>query len=530
MEQIGRYKIVKELGRGAMGIVYEAFDPKIERTVAVKTIRFADVQEPERRAKLRERLFREARSAGVLSHPGIVTIYDVEEEKELAYITMEFVNGPTMEALLDSGEALPADRLLDILRQTAAALDYAHQKGIVHRDIKPGNIMVNEEGSVRITDFGIAKMTDSENLTRTGNLLGTPNYMSPEQVRGLTVDGATDQFSLAVVAYESLTGERPFPGEHLTTVVYKIVAEEPVSPERINPTLGPAINEVLRRGLAKDSAQRYPSCEEFVQALNSACGETSGWKSLKRGENARLATVMGTTGALGGKAAYVAPAKRQGSAVWRRRLPVVAATLALAFVFLLGWKSGWMYRSTPPAPKSTPVTPTLSAALPPPAPAAPQPAEQPAPRVQPEIARSDAGTRDVWVTTDPPNATAMLDDMRDASCQTPCLLPAKPGIHVLSVSLVGFQMERRQVRVGNSSKDVPSIVMQREGGMLSLTTTPSGASVSIDGRGIQSVTPADIRLSPGMHRISVELNGKHATEQVQMGNGDNKTIAIHLSN
>ena len=169
VERIGRYKIVKELGRGAMGIVYKAFDPKIGRTVAVKTIRFGEVEEPERRAKLRERLFREARSAGVLSHPGIVTIYDVEEEQDLAYITMEFVNGPTMEMMLGSGKALTADRLLDILRQTAAALDYAHRKGIVHRDIKPGNIMVSEEGSVRITDFGIAKMTDSENLTRTGN-------------------------------------------------------------------------------------------------------------------------------------------------------------------------------------------------------------------------------------------------------------------------------------------------------------------------------------------------------------------------
>ena len=530
MERIGRYKIVKELGRGAMGIVYKAFDPKIGRTVAVKTIRFGEVEEPERRAKLRERLFREARSAGVLSHPGIVTIYDVEEEQDLAYITMEFVNGPTMEMMLGSGKALTADRLLDILRQTAAALDYAHRKGIVHRDIKPGNIMVSEEGSVRITDFGIAKMTDSENLTRTGNLLGTPNYMSPEQVRGLTVDGATDQFSLAVVAYESLTGERPFPGEHLTTVVYKIVAEEPISPERINPTLGPAIDEVLRKGLAKDPSERYPSCGEFVQALESACKATSGWRSLGRKENSTLPTVMGTTGALGAKVNYVAPAQRYGRAVWRRKLPVAAAMLALACVVLFGWKSGWMHRPARPLPtsKSIPAPPAPSASVQTPAPAPASVPEQPVPSVQPETARSGAQTRDVWVTTDPPNATAMLEDARDTTCQTPCLLPAKPGAHVLSVSLVGFQMERRQVRVGNSSKDVPPIVMQREGGVLALTTTPPGASISIDGRRIPSVTPAEIKLSPGAHRVTVELNGKRATEQVEIANGEMKPVAMAL--
>ena len=354
--------------------------------------------------------------------------------------------------------------------------------------------------------------------------------MSPEQVRGLTVDGATDQFSLAVVAYESLTGERPFPGEHLTTVVYKIVAEEPISPERINPTLGPAIDEVLRKGLAKDPSERYPSCGEFVQALESACKATSGWRSLGRKENSTLPTVMGTTGALGAKVNYVAPAQRYGRAVWRRKLPVAAAMLALACVVLFGWKSGWMHRPARPLPtsKSIPAPPAPSASVQTPAPAPASVPEQPVPSVQPETARSGAQTRDVWVTTDPPNATAMLEDARDTTCQTPCLLPAKPGAHVLSVSLVGFQMERRQVRVGNSSKDVPPIVMQREGGVLALTTTPSGASISIDGRRIPSVTPAEIKLSPGAHRVTVELNGKRATEQVEIANGEMKPVAMAL--
>src|SRR5437867_2175240 len=225
MECIGRYQIVKELGRGAMGIVFQAVDPTIGRTVAIKTIRLSDVTNTQERNKLRERLFREARSAGILSHPNIVTIYDMQEEDDLTYIAMEFVDGPTLDALMSEAKAIPKDGVLRILRESAAGLDYAHQKGIVHRDIKPANVMLDTTGKVKITDFGIAKVTSSEQFTMTGTIVGTPNYMSPEQVQGLpTVDGRADQFSLAVIAFEMLTGEKPFVGEHLTTVVYKIVA------------------------------------------------------------------------------------------------------------------------------------------------------------------------------------------------------------------------------------------------------------------------------------------------------------------
>ena len=229
MDRIGRYKIVRELGRGAMGVVYHAIDPNIGRPVAIKTIQLGDVRKPEEQKRLRERLFREARSAGILSHPGIVTIYDVEQQGDLAYIAMEYVDGPTLDQVLcEPRTARPPSRMFSILGQTAAALDYAHHKGIVHRDIKPANIMIAADGTAKITDFGIAKITTSEHLTMTGSIVGTPHYMSPEQVQGQPMDGRSDQFSLAVIAYEMLTGEKPYTGEHLTTVVYKIVAEEPV--------------------------------------------------------------------------------------------------------------------------------------------------------------------------------------------------------------------------------------------------------------------------------------------------------------
>src|SRR5215472_3438714 len=261
MDSIGRYAIVRELGRGAMGVVYLANDPNIGRSVAIKTIRLGEVQRPDERERLRERLFREARSAGILSHPGIVSFYDVDQQGDLAYIAMEYVDGPTLDEVLTQS-AISAEQMFSVLGQAAVALDYAHSKGIVHRDIKPANIMIAKDGTTKVTDFGIAKISANEHLTITGTIVGTPHYMSPEQVQGLPVDGRSDQFSLAVIAYEMLTGEKPYTGEHLTTVVYKIVAEEPVLPHRLNPSIGGAIENVLHRALAKKPDARYRTCQE----------------------------------------------------------------------------------------------------------------------------------------------------------------------------------------------------------------------------------------------------------------------------
>src|ERR1700722_8481800 len=270
MDRIGRYKIVRELGRGAMGVVYHAIDPNIGRPVAIKTINLATVLKPDEQERMRERLFREARSAGILSHPGIVTIYDVEQQGDLAYIAMEYVDGPTLDQMLSESKPLAAEQMFSIMGQTANALDYAHQKGIVHRDIKPANIMIAADGTTKITDFGIAKITTSEQFTMTGSIVGTPHYMSPEQVQGQTVDGRSDQFSLAVIAFEMLTGEKPYTGEHLTTVVYKIVAEEPAAPQRLNPSLGGAMDAAVRKALSKKPDQRYRNCVEFMDALEQA--------------------------------------------------------------------------------------------------------------------------------------------------------------------------------------------------------------------------------------------------------------------
>jgi serine/threonine-protein kinase len=290
VEQVGRYLILGELGRGAMGVVYKAQDPAIGRIIAIKSIRLNDLTEESERERLRERLFREAQSAGILSHPGIVTIYDIFEEAGLAYIFMEFVNGPAFESMLGAAQTPDKDTLLSILRQIASALDYAHRKGIIHRDIKPANIMIHEDGSAKVTDFGIAKIA-SQAMTQTGTIMGTPTYMSPEQVQGIPVTGQADQFSLAVMTYEALTGEKPFNGEYLPTLLYKIVREEPIAPTLLNPTLDQQVDGVMRRAMAKAPADRFPSCGEFVEALAEALNAAPGWTPFPRGASHHISTV-----------------------------------------------------------------------------------------------------------------------------------------------------------------------------------------------------------------------------------------------
>jgi serine/threonine protein kinase len=290
VENIGRYRILGEVGRGAMGIVYKAQDPAIGRTIAIKSIRLLDLTDEDERERLRERLFREAQSAGILSHPGIVTIYDIAEENGMAYIFMEFVNGPPLEKMLRVEQTPDKGTLLSIFRQTAAALDYAHRKGIVHRDIKPANVMIHEDGTTKITDFGVAKIV-SQQMTVAGTMMGTPSYMPPEQVQGGTVNGRADQFSLAVIAYEVLTGEKPFIAEYLPTLLYKIVREDPLAPQRLNTTLNSQVETVLRRGLAKKPDDRYETCTDFVNALSTALSTCKGWTPLPRGASQNMPTV-----------------------------------------------------------------------------------------------------------------------------------------------------------------------------------------------------------------------------------------------
>jgi serine/threonine protein kinase len=269
-QKAGRYELLEEVGRGAMGVVYRSRDPLIGRTVAVKTLKLDDVRQGKDDPEALERFQNEIRAAGRLTHPNIVVIHDagVDAEGGLFYITMEFVQGRSLAKMIEEKQAFPIPRVLRIMEQACRALDYAHQAHIVHRDIKPANILMGELDTVKLTDFGTAKILERGG-TQSGQIVGTPSYMSPEQVKGRPVDGRADVFALAVILYELLTGERPFPGKNVTTVIYKIVHEEPLAPIQLDSSIHPGLNAVILRGLAKDPADRYASCGDFLNALRT---------------------------------------------------------------------------------------------------------------------------------------------------------------------------------------------------------------------------------------------------------------------
>jgi serine/threonine protein kinase len=269
MIRAGRYEILGELGRGAMGVVYRATDPVIGRTVAVKTIRLSEEGTGLSRPELLSRFQTEARAAGLLTHPNIVVVYDAGEENGLYYITMELIEGKSLQALLDSGHSFPVPRVLRIMEQTCSALQFAHERSIIHRDIKPANLMLTADDTVKVTDFGTAKILQFGTVQQTTHVMGTPSYMSPEQVKGRPVDGRSDIFSLGVLLYEILTGEKPFPGQSITTVIYKIVNEEPIPPRTLNPSIHQGLSDIVMRALAKEPEVRYQSCRELLEDLRN---------------------------------------------------------------------------------------------------------------------------------------------------------------------------------------------------------------------------------------------------------------------
>ncbi|HEY6897805.1 MAG TPA: serine/threonine-protein kinase [Rhodocyclaceae bacterium] len=264
-QQFGRYEILAELGRGAMGVVYKAADPVLNRIVAIKTINLA--LDPDERDDYEARFQQEAKAAGSLSHPAIVTVYDLGRSGDLAYMAMEFLDGRELRELIDAAQRLPVRQAVAIAAQVAAALAYAHRHGIVHRDIKPANIMVLQDGAVKITDFGIARMRVSEVKTQTGMRLGSPKYMSPEQVVGQRVDHRADIFSLGVVLYEMLCGQAPFGGNSLETLMYQTVHSVPPPPSRINPDVPQMLDLILAKMLEKRPEDRYQDAAELAEDL-----------------------------------------------------------------------------------------------------------------------------------------------------------------------------------------------------------------------------------------------------------------------
>jgi serine/threonine-protein kinase len=401
MNKLGKYQIRRTLGKGAMGIVYEGFDPVIERTVAIKTILPSQLTGEEFVGVI-ARFKREAQAAGRLNHPGIVAIYeygediaqDVSDEEatmmapslsqsqssqssqRVAFIAMEFVKGRELRDYFERNERFPMAEVVRIMSEMLDALDHAHSQGVVHRDMKPANLILLENGRVKVADFGIARVEKSE-LTQTGTVLGTPSYMSPEQFMGHTVDGRSDLFSCGVILYQMLTGEKPFTGESTTTVMYKVLREEPVPPSELNLALDPALDAVVKKALAKQPAQRFQTGREFAQALQAA---VSGATETTRPVVQRAAPVaMPAASALGAPASPVmrpatapSPARSRSAGLWVAGAAATVALVAGGYLLLAPSRQAAapiaQSNTTLAAPASAPVAVPVAAA-PAPAPA-----------------------------------------------------------------------------------------------------------------------------------------------------------------
>lgn len=536
-----------------MGVVYQAQDPAIGRTVAVKSIKIGEIADPREQQRVKDRIFREAQSAGVLSHPHIVTIYDIQEEGDVAYIFMEYIEGSTLEKMLLDEEPPAKEQILTLLRQTAAAMDFAHSKGIIHRDIKPANIMVRKDWTAKIADFGIAKM-QSQSMTQTGMVMGTPNYMSPEQIQGKPVDARADQFSLGVIAYEVMTGEKPFVADSLPTLLFKLVGEPATPAVRLNPTLDVSIDAVLQKALAKDPGQRWENCSAFIAALEEQCRRHPNWTTQTRGQVLTAATQGITLGAIPelkvepAPAPVVAPtppaptpapaprpapvakpapaptpkpapaptpaptpeaAPAKGNSTMVMAAVGVVVLLGLGFVGMkfLGGKSDTPppvadnadVPIAPPLPKgatSTPVTNKPSVATP----------EPPKPTGGEPIAPSGKGLVPVEIRSTPPGATVVIDDGKLPGCTTPCTLELPAGRHVLLADLDKYEKTNKIFNLPAESK--VNIALRRQTGQVAVSSTPAGATIIVDGQEQAEKTPAILTLPVGKHKITVSLSGR----------------------
>ncbi len=529
MHKIGRYQVENELGRGAMGIVYRAFDPAIGRRIAIKTIRLDELGDDQVRAILRERLMREAQSAGILSHPNIVTIYDISEDENNAYIFMEYVEGATLDSF---SRGIPVSDLLAILEQAAEALDYAHQKGIIHRDIKPGNLMLSGP-QLKITDFGIARLQHRDS-TQSGSLIGTPSYMSPEQIAGGAITGAADQYGLAVVAYEFLAGVKPFETDNLANLLYRIT-QMPVPPVA---RLNAATNQVLARALSKAPEHRYPNCAAFASALEHALGLEGPRHTPQRDASGDEPT-MHVTGVdapaeLVIDVPKLVPLNLPPPPQHSRWKPVAATLFSAALLIGILWFS--FSRGT-----SVPVVATLPTAengAKKPSPMgqnfeAPVLKTDPVPGVKAPLETKtqpsepvDIEVHAVAFGSNPAGAEILVNEGKQDRCaKTPCSLELPAGEYQLTARLSGFDDLTRKLQA--PSQGQVFFEFEKSQGTVIVNSNPSGASVQVNGRDTGQKTPAMLKLSPGKYTLELVKEGLPAqSQEVTVRNGVIQTLAI----
>jgi TonB family protein len=466
-EKFGRYQVEDILGVGAMGRVYRGFDPLVRRAVAIKTFK-ADDHDPKAAAESLKRFAREAQAAGALSHPHIVSIFDVGED----YFVMEHLEGQTLQALIDERGRIEAEEAFKLFAPIADALDYAHSKGVIHRDIKPGNIMVLPDGRPKLMDFGVAKV-ESSNMTKAGEVLGSPSYMAPEQIAGQEVTPLSDLFSLATVVYQALTGRKPFEGETVTTVIYRVVHEDPPPPRRWNAKLPDRYDDVFRKALAKDPGKRFQTAADFMAALDQRAFDLDSDAAFAFPQGPQGSSEPGaatgdaetlTVGAMEAARAAAAVPPRGARAPWPWVAGAVLALVA-AGVGVRYWRAG-------DGPATTPTPPP--------------------------------GLR---IETEPSGATVSIDGKEVGL--TPLTLPdVTPGLRTVRVFRDGYAPTELSLEVAPETALAPlHFSLQPVEARAAIASEPQGASVILDGN-VAGKTPLEgLRLTPGPHELRVEAAG-----------------------
>jgi predicted Ser/Thr protein kinase len=548
IQTVGRYEITGELGRGAMGVVYKALDPTIGRTVALKTMRLdvhgLDAQEMVRRFQ------NEARAAGVLNHPNIVTIYDAGEQDGIFYIAMEFIEGTTLHELLVEKRVLATDEVLQLTRQICRGLDYAHSNSIVHRDIKPANIMITGNGTVKIMDFGIAK--SGGQVTNTGQVLGTPNYMSPEQVKGRQLDGRSDLFSLGVILYEMMTGEKPFVGQNVTTIIYKIVNENPITPRDLDVTVHPGLSAIVTKALAKAPDDRYQTGADLVRDLENyklagpvRSGSTAAINPVPAPPEKTVVLPVRVVSGSAVRGAAAAPAlakapfpmRRPTTAIIASKRSVLLATI-VTIVVLGSVMGGYAYHRTKVkmhqlAQEAKTKEAQQQAAREPIAIAIPVPTPEKeviasdttvkffptkksgSAQKQPAPQKATSSPNKVFIQQSelkllsrPESAKVEIDGWSEPNWVTPFTAShLAAGMHTVVFSKPGYLQQTKSVEsVAGKSIDV-SADLAPSVSTIVVTSNPQGASIWVDGKDSGLTTPTQLTVEKGFHKVTVRKTG-----------------------
>ncbi len=525
VETVGRYEITGELGRGAMGVVYKAKDPTIGRTVALKTMRL-DVHGLDA-AEMVRRFQNEARAAGVLSHPNIVTIYDAGEQDGIFYIAMEFIEGTTLHELLAEQRVLAADDVIQYSRQICRGLDYAQSHGIVHRDIKPANIMITANGTVKIMDFGIAKSGGS--MTSTGQVLGTPNYMSPEQVKGRPLDGRSDLFSFGVILYEMLTGEKPFVGQNVTTIIYKIVNENPIAPRDLDVTVHPGLSAIVVRALAKSPDERYQSGADLVHDLENYKVTGAPMHATSVLPAATLAAGAATSSSFTShEKTVVLPMKIVAGAAVRAPeskpkpqrvpMPLQMPTIGVRH----NRKYTPLEQMAVPAPPLKPTDSGVIAhdttvkflkqikATSAPVPSA-QSMDSQFARAQKAISSPNqvyAQQSEIQFSSTPAGAKVEIDGWSEPNWVTPFSAShLAAGFHTVSLTKSGYLQKALAVESIAGKRVQASAELSPAVSTMVVTSNPAGANIYLDGKDTGQMTPTQLTVEKGIHRLIVRKAG-----------------------